>query len=719
MPGMVPEDVYALTGVADPRLHPDGNRLAYVVWWVDPEDKEYRSAIWLTTLDGSAPPRKVTAGEKRDSSPRWSPDGTRLAFTSSRGEEKSGAQVFVLPLEGGEAARLTDLKEDAGELEWSPDGTRIAFSARVRDEAYEEEDDRKRRPRRFTRLSYKLDNVGWTGDRRQHLFVVAADGSGEARQVTSGDFEDASPSWSPDGAQLAFVSARDDDWDAKLVSDVYVVAADGSGEPRKLTRGEGSCEAVAWSPDGSQLAVVYSEGILDFPRHGRIAVVPPAGGDLRVLTNELDRTCSAQPFVRNPAWDGGRIVFVVEDAGNVHVYAVAGDGQGAPELLVGGEQAVTGFDVRDGRIVHTASTSTSLSELHAGDSRLSDVGAGFAQGRELGRPERFTARSEDGTEVDCWILRPAGFEQGKGQEIPDAPLDPRRPLLAVLDGLLRRVPGVRRRRLRGRLFESARLVRVQRGVGPRNSGPVERTGARLGDGRLPGPARGRRRGGRAVRLRRSRPAGSPGRLLRRLHDDVDRRSHAAFQGRVFRTGGQQPRLGLRLERRLLGVRRHVRLVPVRGLRPLGGALTEQLRREHRDAAARHALGERPPLRGRAGRAPVHHAETGAEGRRARPLPGRIPRALAVGLADPSCPALRDPSGLVRPLSQALTCRPVPLHENQRYVKLGRGRTKRPPLASPVSPIPRRSPLLRRTWSDQLDQTDLTGQTKLIRPVRSA
>ena len=410
---MVPEDVYALTGVADPRLHPDGNRLAYVVWWVDPEDKEYRSAIWLTTLDGSAPPRKVTAGEKRDSSPRWSPDGTRLAFTSSRGEEKSGAQVFVLPLEGGEAARLTDLKEDAGELEWSPDGTRIAFSARVRDEAYEEEDDRKRRPRRFTRLSYKLDNVGWTGDRRQHLFVVAADGSGEARQVTSGDFEDASPSWSPDGAQLAFVSARDDDWDAKLVSDVYVVAADGSGEPRKLTRGEGSCEAVAWSPDGSQLAVVYSEGILDFPRHGRIAVVPPAGGDLRVLTNELDRTCSAQPFVRNPAWDGGRIVFVVEDAGNVHVYAVAGDGQGAPELLVGGEQAVTGFDVRDGRIVHTASTSTSLSELHAGDSRLSDVGAGFAQGRELGRPERFTARSEDGTEVDCWILRPAGFEQGK------------------------------------------------------------------------------------------------------------------------------------------------------------------------------------------------------------------------------------------------------------------------------------------------------------------
>src|SRR5439155_19941249 len=121
-----------------------------------------------------------------------------LAFTSSRGEDKSPGQLYVLPLEGGEALKLTELDEDAGELVWSPDGTKIAFTTRVRDEAYEEEDDRKRRPRRFTRLSYKLDNVGWTGDRRQHLFVVAADGSGEARQVTSGDFEDASPSWSPD-----------------------------------------------------------------------------------------------------------------------------------------------------------------------------------------------------------------------------------------------------------------------------------------------------------------------------------------------------------------------------------------------------------------------------------------------------------------------------------------------------------------------------------------
>ena len=105
---MVPEDVYALWGVADPRLRPGGGEVAYVVWWIDGEDKEYRSAIWLTAVDGSTAPRQLTSGAKRDSSPRWSPDGTRLAFASSRGEQKT-SQLYVLPLAGQEGHRAADL----------------------------------------------------------------------------------------------------------------------------------------------------------------------------------------------------------------------------------------------------------------------------------------------------------------------------------------------------------------------------------------------------------------------------------------------------------------------------------------------------------------------------------------------------------------------------------------------------------------------------------
>src|SRR5262249_59992817 len=118
------------------------------------------------------------------------------------------------------------LKEDPSVLTWSPDGTLIAFTARVRDAAYDEEDDRKRAPRRFRRLGYKLDNVGWTGDRRQHVFVVAADGTGEPTQVTEGDFEHGSPSGSPHGTELAFVSAPGEDSGPTTLSDPYVLKAD-------------------------------------------------------------------------------------------------------------------------------------------------------------------------------------------------------------------------------------------------------------------------------------------------------------------------------------------------------------------------------------------------------------------------------------------------------------------------------------------------------------
>ena len=249
MPGMLPQDVLQLTGVADPRLSPDGTTVAYVVTGLDGEANEYRGAIWLAALDGSSPPRRLTAGARRDADPRWSPDGSRLAFTSNRAGDTM--QLYVLPVGGGEPRRLTDLKEDVTQAAWSPDGATIAFVSRVRDAAYDEEDDKRRAPRRFARLQYKLEHVGWTGDRPMHLFTVPADGSGEPVQITSGDVQDAAPAWSPDGATLAFVSARHPDWDIEPVSDVYLVDAVGGAdgdEPLRLTQGGGASSCPRGRP---------------------------------------------------------------------------------------------------------------------------------------------------------------------------------------------------------------------------------------------------------------------------------------------------------------------------------------------------------------------------------------------------------------------------------------------------------------------------------------
>ena len=110
---MRPEDVYELTEVADPRLSPDGSTVAFVVWKVDRDANDYRSAIWAVPLDGSAPPRRVTAGEKQDADPRWSPDGRFLAFTSDRGGKRTKKQLYVMPVgEPGEPRRLTELDEE-------------------------------------------------------------------------------------------------------------------------------------------------------------------------------------------------------------------------------------------------------------------------------------------------------------------------------------------------------------------------------------------------------------------------------------------------------------------------------------------------------------------------------------------------------------------------------------------------------------------------------
>src|SRR5260370_4833580 len=141
-----PRDITRIRWITDPHISPDGRRVAFVVATPSEGRDEYLSSVWMVDPEGGEP-RRFTSGPKRDTAPRWSPDGTRLAFLSER-EGKKKAQLYVMPADGGEATRLTDLKNGVADPEWSPDGTRLPFLSRVGgwQEPEDEEEQQKARP---------------------------------------------------------------------------------------------------------------------------------------------------------------------------------------------------------------------------------------------------------------------------------------------------------------------------------------------------------------------------------------------------------------------------------------------------------------------------------------------------------------------------------------------------------------------------------------------
>lgn len=408
MAAMQPEDVYRLSGVADPRISPDGAMVAYVVSRIDADSKEGRSAIWAMDPAGSAPPRLLTRGPKNDAQPRWSPDGGRLAFTSDRAG--GSMQLYVVDAhDPADPVKLTALKEDVDAVVWSPDGTRIAFVARDHDPLEDVEDVKKRGPRRLTRLQHRLDDEGWTQGRETHIWVVDADGASPAERITSGEAEDASPAWHPDGSRLVFVSARHDDWDLTTLSDLFVVSATG-GELQRLTPTDGACAMPSWSPDGATIAFHFWPGQFDEPRHAQVAVIDVATKERRILTQALDRNCAPFPPVREPVWDGGGLLFTLEDGGTVPLYGVAADGGAGPKAELAFDGCITGFDLVDGRLVYVRSDPMLPSELFSADRALTQVSAPLRESVELVEPTRFTAASADGSAVEAWIMRPVGFD---------------------------------------------------------------------------------------------------------------------------------------------------------------------------------------------------------------------------------------------------------------------------------------------------------------------
>jgi dipeptidyl aminopeptidase/acylaminoacyl peptidase len=430
------EDLYKLELISGLEISPDGKNVIYAQQRVDEKTEKKYSNLWIVPTDGSASPHQFTYGDQTDNNPRWSPDGSQIAFISNRKDEKQ-PQLYLIPFAGGEARPLTDLKGQINSYEWSPDGSKLVMQFRKKDaEAVEREEDEQKKKlgiveRHYKRIFYKSDGAGFLPQERWHIWVVDA-GTGEVTQLTESEiFDETTPTWSPDGKWITFLSNRSDDPDLEREAiDLCVIPAEG-GELRLIPTPIGRKQFPSFSPDGKQIAYIGTEGKGDWWKNDTLWIVPFDGSaSARELAREFDiniAECTLNDVnggaanMVAPLWslDGQRLYFQVSKHGSTTLHAIKADSSGLETII--GDEGVVGvfnFDRDRSKLACFLGTMT-----HPGDIQLLDLGNGKSQklthtnawldSIDLGTVEQVWFKGRENNDLQGWVLKPPGFDSSR------------------------------------------------------------------------------------------------------------------------------------------------------------------------------------------------------------------------------------------------------------------------------------------------------------------
>lgn len=420
-----PIDIFGLETASSVEISPDGQRIVYVRSSYDIMTDKARANLWVVNSDGTGH-RPLRSDAHNHRSPRWSPDGSRIAYVS---DAEGSAQLFVRWMDSGQTALLTNLTQGPGNLAWSPDGKRIAFTQFVPAEV-EPLAKPPKMPEGATwakpvtvidRMVYRADGDGYLKTGYTQIFIVSAEG-GTPRQLTRGDFDNGGPvAFSPDGKQLIFSANHGVDWDLHpLNADIHAVDIE-SGEIRQLTTRDGPDHSPVYSPDGRQIAFLGFDDRRQGYQVTQLHVMDSDGTDVRVVSKEFDRD------VESPRWaaDGRSLYFAYDESGVRKIGNIGLDGRvrtlasgvGSADIgrpYTGGEFSVS----RKGDLAFAQISASNPSDVAAGRKGevrvLTSLNADLFGHKQLGKVERLSWKSaHDGLEIEGWLVTPPRFDEKK------------------------------------------------------------------------------------------------------------------------------------------------------------------------------------------------------------------------------------------------------------------------------------------------------------------
>lgn len=419
-------DLFGLQQAGDPQVRPDGGAIAYVRAANDIMTDRARRSIWLVDANTGAQ-SPLVVDDNTNLAPRWSPDGSRLAYVSAG---PNGAQIYVRWIASGRSARVASLEQAPNDIAWSPDGKTLAFTMLTLDEGRPLVPPIKRPEgakwadplKVIDKITYRADGEGFLKPGYRHLFTVSADG-GQPRQITFGKFDDAGPiEFTRDGRSVLFATNRADNWERDpQESEIYAVDV-ATGGLTRLTNRVGPDAGATVSPDGSKIAYV---GFDDARRRGyenvRLHVMDRDGKNARVLTADLDRSIGAHQW----APDGKSLYVAYDDQGVVQLARVGLDGK--RQVLFSGlgggglDRPYTGgqFSVGKGGLVAFTDANperpSDLAIWRGGKTqRLTDLNADLLAGKQMARVEALPVTSSyDKKPIGAWIAYPPGFDPSK------------------------------------------------------------------------------------------------------------------------------------------------------------------------------------------------------------------------------------------------------------------------------------------------------------------